>query len=50
MLTSVAGKRVSIIDLKSGTGDIPGMRPGMRRGRRPGRRTVSETRPRNEFG
>ena len=46
MLTNVAGKRASIIDLKSGTADIPGMRPGMR----PGRRTVSETRPRNEFG
>jgi hypothetical protein len=42
MLTSVAGKRASIIDLKSGTGDIPGMRPGLR--------TVSQTRPRNEFG
>jgi hypothetical protein len=42
MLTGVAGKRASSIDLKSGTGDIPGMRPG--------KRTVSETRPRNEFG
>jgi hypothetical protein len=42
MLTSVAGKRASIIDLKSGTGDIPGMRRG--------RRTLSETCPRNEFG
>ena len=28
MLTNVAGKRASIIDLKSGTGDIPGMRRG----------------------
>ena len=42
MLTDVARRRDSIIDLKSGTGDIPGMRPR--------KRTVSETRPLNEFG
>ena len=32
MLMSSAGKQFSIINVKSGTGDIPGMRQGKREG------------------
>ena len=32
MLMNSAGKRLSIINVKSGTGDIPGMRQGKREG------------------